>query len=154
MRKILREESLVEQSIRDNLPGISPVPVIFEPGHKITFTPDQQRAVDSLLVKFAGNPHAPPTIKNCILEIGEDIYNAMVDTEQLIPVSSDVVFRVDDYGVMVTQVKEMIREMGSISVAQMRDRFKTSRRYVLAFLEHLDSINVTVRDGDVRRLKG
>jgi selenocysteine-specific elongation factor len=153
MRRILREGSLSERSIRENLPGISPVPVIYEPGHKITLTPDQQRAVDALLVKFSADPHAPPTIKNCIAEIGEDSYNAMIDTEQLIPVSNDVVFRVDDYKVMVAQVKEMIREMGSISVAQMRDRFKTSRRYVLAFLEHLDAINVTVRDGDIRRLK-
>jgi selenocysteine-specific elongation factor len=38
-------------------------------------------------------------------------------------------------------------------VAQFRDRFNTSRRYALAFLEHLDSIGVTLREGDLRRLK-
>jgi selenocysteine-specific elongation factor len=69
------------------------------------------------------------------------------------PVSAEVAFRWEDYQSLVEQVRSMIKTAGSISVAQMRDRFKTSRRYVLAFLEHLDTINLTVRDGDVRRLK-
>jgi len=41
----------------------------------------------------------------------------------------------------------------SITAAQVRDHFNTSRRYVLAFLEHLDAIGVTIREGDTRRLK-
>jgi selenocysteine-specific elongation factor len=40
-----------------------------------------------------------------------------------------------------------------LTVAQFRDMFDTSRRYALAFLEHLDSTGVTQRDGDLRRLK-
>jgi selenocysteine-specific elongation factor len=35
----------------------------------------------------------------------------------------------------------------------VRDRFKTSRRYALAFLEHLDATGITIREGDVRRLR-
>jgi selenocysteine-specific elongation factor len=41
-----------------------------------------------------------------------------------------------------------------VTAAEVRDHFNTSRRYVLALLEHLDATGVTVRDGDVRRLKG
>jgi selenocysteine-specific elongation factor len=65
-----------------------------------------------------------------------------------------VVFKWEDYQLMVEQVKQIIAETGSISVAQMRDKFNTSRRYVLAFLEHLDSIGITVREGDVRIIRG
>jgi hypothetical protein len=35
----------------------------------------------------------------------------------------------------------------------VRDHFNTSRRYVLALLEHLDATGVTVREGDARRLR-
>jgi len=38
-------------------------------------------------------------------------------------------------------------------VAEVRDRFHTSRKYALALLEHLDLTGVTVRIGDERRLK-
>jgi selenocysteine-specific elongation factor len=48
----------------------------------------------------------------------------------------------------------LIGDQGGITVAQARDYFKTSRRYVLALLEYMDAQGVTVRDGDVRRLKG
>ncbi|MBU2611374.1 MAG: SelB C-terminal domain-containing protein, partial [Chloroflexi bacterium] len=37
--------------------------------------------------------------------------------------------------------------------ADVRDLFDTSRRYALALMEYLDSVGVTVRDGDSRRLK-
>jgi selenocysteine-specific elongation factor len=38
-------------------------------------------------------------------------------------------------------------------VAEARDQFNTSRKYILPLMEHLDSNGVTVRDGDFRRLK-
>jgi selenocysteine-specific elongation factor len=38
-------------------------------------------------------------------------------------------------------------------VAEFRDHFNSSRKYALAFLEHLDTSGVTVREGDFRRLK-
>jgi selenocysteine-specific elongation factor len=50
-------------------------------------------------------------------------------------------------------VKKMLQDMGTVSAAQVRDHFNTSRRYVLALLEHLDEAGITVREGDVRRLR-
>jgi len=153
MAKLLGEETFSETLIRQNLPGLSPVPVIHLTGKEIIFLPDQKRKVDLLLQRFSSDPYSPPTIKTCIAEVGEDIYNALVDLGQLIPLTEEVVFRNEDYRKMVEMIKNILDAEGSISVAQIRDRLKTSRRYVLALLEHLDSIGLTYRDGDVRRLK-
>jgi selenocysteine-specific elongation factor len=153
LEKILEEGTLVEIFVRQNLPGLNPTPVISKPGHQVQFNHEQKIRVDRLLTQFKAQPHMPPTIKTCIEEIGEELFHALVDMGRLMPVSSEVVYHWDDYQNLVAEVRRMIEQEGSISVAQMRDRFKTSRRYVLAFLEHLDSINLTVRDGDVRRLK-
>jgi selenocysteine-specific elongation factor len=38
-------------------------------------------------------------------------------------------------------------------VAEVRDLFKTSRKYALALMEHLDASGVTKRVGDERVLK-
>jgi len=62
------------------------------------------------------------------------------------------VFRKDDYQKMRNTVVETIHNTGSLTAAQFRDQFNTSRKYALAFLEHLDAVEVTVRDGDVRKL--
>ena len=107
----------------------------------------------NLLHQFSTAPYSPPSIKDSISAVGEEVFQAMVDLKLLFPVSPEVVFRKDDYDQMVVEVKELINEKGTVSAAQVRDHFNTSRRYALALLEHLDEIGVTVRQGDTRKLK-
>jgi selenocysteine-specific elongation factor len=122
-------------------------------GYNIRFNPQQQRAVDSLLARFITSPFSPPTEKECLTDVGEDLYNAMIELGILIPIPPDVVFRRQDYELMLSEIKDLLRTRGTITAAEVRDHFNTSRRYVLALLEYLDAKGVTVRDGDFRRLK-
>ena len=103
--------------------------------------------------KFALSPFSPPSIKECQAEVGDEVYGALIDQGQLIPVSGEVVFRRQDYDALLQAVREHLIRDNTLTVAQFRDRFDTSRRYALAFLEHLDTTGVTVREGDVRRSK-
>ena len=153
MTKLITEGDVVETNLRKDLPGVNPIPVLYRPGYVVQFSAEQNERIKGLLRKFAENPYSPPSVKDCVAEVGEDLFNALIDLGKLMPVSGDVVFRWEDYQKWVSQVRDLIAKEGTISVAQMRDRFDTSRRYVLAFLEHLDVIGMTVRDGDVRRLK-
>ncbi len=102
--------------------------------------------------KFEANPFSPPSVKDCIAETGEEVLNVLLENE-LITVSSEVVFRKHDYDAMVSEIKNVIVQNDRISLAEVRDLFKTSRKYAQALLEHLDTTGVTVRDGDFRRLK-
>ena len=121
--------------------------------YSIRFNSQQQRSVDGLLARFIASPFSPPTMKECLAEIGDDIYNAMVDLELLIPIPPDVVFRKQDYDLMISEITDLLRSRGKITAAEVRDHFNTSRRYVLALLEHMDVQGITERDGDIRRLK-
>jgi selenocysteine-specific elongation factor len=128
-------------------------PYIFIPGHTIRFNPQQKRSVESLLAKFAASPYAPPPVKESQAEVGEDVYNALVELGILKPISNEVVFKTEVYEGMVSQVRGLLEKNGAITAAEVRDHFNTSRRYVLALLEHMDSKGITVREGDIRRLK-
>ena len=128
-------------------------PLVLRPGHTIAFTQLQKLEVDRLLARFAENPYAPPPAKECQAEVGEEVYAALVETGQFVAVAPDVVFRPQDYNRMVAEVRRLLEKQGTLTAAQARDHFNTSRRYALALLEHLDTIGVTVREGDVRRLK-
>lgn len=123
------------------------------PGHEIRFSAQQQAKVNALLKKFAANPYAPPSVKECQAEAGEDVYAALVELGQLTQVSPEVVFRQADYEQMVAAVRNLLAQKGQITAAEARDLFNTSRKYALGLLEHLDSIGVTRRDGDFRRLR-
>jgi selenocysteine-specific elongation factor len=128
-------------------------PWVLRPGHTIRFTPQQQRLVDTLMKRFADSPFAPPTVKDSQAEVGEDIFTALVELGQIVLVPPDVAFRKEDYEKMMSEVRHLLEKGGTVTAAQVRDHFNTSRRYVLAFLEHLDARGVTKRDGDLRRLK-
>ena len=128
-------------------------PLVQRAGYSIRFNSQQQRAVDGLLARFLASPFSPPTTKECQAEVGEDIYNAMVDLRILVPIPPDVVFRKQDYDMMISEIIDLLKSGGSITAAEVRDHFNTSRRYVLALLEHMDAQGITEREGDIRHLK-
>ncbi|MCS6994212.1 MAG: selenocysteine-specific translation elongation factor [Anaerolineales bacterium] len=123
------------------------------PDHEIRFSAEQEAKVRALLKKFAAQPYAPPSVKECQAEAGEDVYAALVELGELIPVSAEVVFRKSDYDQMVNAVRGLLMQQGQATAAEVRDLFQTSRKYALALLEHLDSMGITRREGDVRRLR-
>jgi len=122
-------------------------------GYDIQFNSQQQRLVDELLARFIASPFSPPTAKECLTEVGEELYNAMIEVGLLIPIPPDVVFRKQDYDRMLSEIISLLNKKGTITAAEVRDHFNTSRRYVLALLEYLDTQGITVREGDTRRLK-
>jgi selenocysteine-specific elongation factor len=126
--------------------------ILFLPGREIFLSIHQQDQVNALLERFARAPYSPPSIKECQAELGDELYNAMVENGQLIPVSDEVVFRQEDYQFLLADLNQQLKTEGTLTVAQFRDRYNTSRRYALAFLEHLDAVGITTRQGDIRRL--
>lgn len=140
--RLVREGKIVEKG-----------PHVHHPDHEIQYTSEQKKRVETLLDRFSSSPYSPPTIKESLDFVGDEIYNSLVYREELIPVSDEVVFRKEDYHLIVNDVRDHLEREGTIRVAQLRDQLKTSRRYVLALLEYLDDQGITVRVGDVRRLK-
>ena len=53
---------------------------------------------------------------------------------------------------MVEKVTSHIKAQGKVTLAEVRDLFKTSRKYAQALLEHLDEKKITRRIGDERVL--
>ena len=126
-------------------------PLVSISGHQIRFDPEQEKAVQNLMTRFAASGFSPPSVKECQAEVGEGVYTALIDLGVLVQVSSEVVFSQELYDRMVTAILDLFKTHDTLSAAQVRDYFNTSRRYVLALLEHLDTIGLTFREGDVRR---
>ncbi|HNE04337.1 MAG TPA: selenocysteine-specific translation elongation factor [Anaerolineales bacterium] len=126
---------------------------VLKPGHEIKFDGQNQVKVQVLRRKFESNPYATPSVKECQAEADEEIVNALIETGELVLVSQDVIFRKVDYDEMVAKIKNTLQSQGQITLAEVRDMFNTTRKYVQALLEHLDATGVTMRDGDARKLR-
>ena len=72
---------------------------------------------------------------------------------ELVAVSEDVIFRKKDYDGMVEKIKVAIQKKEQVTLGEVRDMLDTTRKYIQALLEHLDSIGVTMRAGDARKLR-
>jgi selenocysteine-specific elongation factor len=122
-------------------------------GHEIRFNEAEQVQVQKLMRRFEQNPYAAPSVKECQSEVGEEVVNALIELKELVTVSPEVIFCKRDYDEMVEKLRDTMKQKGQVTLAEVRDLFNTSRKYAQALLEHLDTIGITIRDGDFRRLK-
>jgi len=127
--------------------------IIRLPEHSVQFSPEQQEAINRLLRDFQRTPYITPSYKDSVAATSEDVVLALIESDQLVRLSADVLLLRETYDEMVAWVKTYVSEHSSVNVAQVRDAFNTSRKYALALLEYLDDQRITKRVGDERVLR-
>ncbi len=123
-------------------------PSVRLPSHHIQLTPTQQAKIDAFLKSLAQEPYAPPT--DLIPE--PDLLNLLIEQRKVVKVAEGLVFSASAYDEMVKKVTAHIKAHGKVNVAEVRDLFKTSRKYALPLLEYLDREKITRRVSDDRVL--
>jgi selenocysteine-specific elongation factor len=123
------------------------------PDHRPAFSPEQQSRVDRLLEALALQPYTTPLLAEAEAQVGADVFAALLEQGVLTKVSSEVFFMTTTYQEMVDRVVAHLRANGKITLAEVRDLFKASRKYAQALMEHLDERRITRRVGDERILR-
>ncbi|MFC2020850.1 selenocysteine-specific translation elongation factor [Chloroflexota bacterium] len=115
---------------------------------QIKLTQTQQDMIDAFVRSLAQNPYAPPGDR-----IPEpDLLNLLIEQGGVVKISDSVVFATPAYEEMVEKTTAHIKSNGKATLGEVRDLFQTSRKYVLALLEHMDEKKITRRIGDDRVL--
>ncbi len=118
------------------------------PGHQIRLTDQQQAAADRFVAALAENPNSPPAADG--FGIGPDLLAAMADLGQIVRLPDNIVFGTSQLAEIQHETLRLIDEHGSLTLAQFRDHFGSSRKYAQAVLEYFDQQRVTRRVGDTR----
>ncbi len=126
------------------LPGFAPTP-----------TPAQQQRIDRLLATYAAAPYTPPNLPDTLVLLGEDgeLLEMLVESGVLIRLGGDVLLRRADFDAMIEGIVDYVRANGTITLAEVRDQFQTSRKYAQAVLEEMDVRRISRREGDARVLR-
>ena len=119
------------------------------PDHSVELSDDQTARVSEYLALLAGEPWAPPTDR----PVAPELLAYLQEKGDVVKVNETVVFTTEAYNDMVARIVSHIQENGSATVADVREIFGTSRKYVLPLLEYLDQQRVTRRTGDERVLR-
>jgi selenocysteine-specific elongation factor len=114
--------------------------------HEIKLTKDQQNRMDAYLKQLNQNPYSPaPDIT-----LEPDLLNLLIDRSLAVKTLAGVIFSAQAFNDMTSQIMAKIKHNGKITLAETRDMFQSSRKYVLAILEHMDDRKLTRRVGDDR----
>ena len=122
------------------------------PDHAVRLSASQQAQFDQLAELFCRNRYNPPTIREARAMVGPELLAVFLERTALVKISEDFFFLKDAYEEIVRTMIAYMRSSGPLSVADVRDMFGMTRKYVLPFLEHLDAKRITRRVGDDRVL--
>ena len=119
------------------------------PDHLVVLSPDMAIKSESYLKILEEDLYSPPTDQ----APDPELLAAMVEMGKVVKVNESVVFSALAYDQLVENIKNHIVSQGSITVADARTMFNTSRKYILPLLEYLDQQRITQRIGDERVLR-
>ena len=122
---------------------------IRSPGHRANVSQAQQKRIDQYVSALESEPYSPPTGD----PLDAELLGLLIEEGKVVRVNETVVFAASAYNEMVERIVAHTREHGKITVADGRDLFDTSRKYILPLLEYLDQQRITRRVGDERVLR-
>jgi selenocysteine-specific elongation factor len=119
------------------------------PDHEVTMTPEMEEKVSAYIKALEEDPYSPPSDR----PLDPELLGVLADEGKVVRVNESVVFASSAYQEMTNRITEHLKANGSITVAEARTMFDTSRKYILPLLEYMDQQRVTRRVGDERVLR-
>ena len=127
--------------------------------HEIQFSQEEETAKETLEKLFLEAGIHTPTLNELSTllpeytpKVLESTFFALLRLGQFVKIADDFFIHKVVFEEMQKLLIAYLRENGIITVAEFREIAQTSRKYAVPFLEYCDSQNLTVRDGNVRRL--
>jgi len=119
------------------------------PDHEVSMTPEMEQKVTAYIKALEDDPYSPPSDS----PLDAELLGVLADEGKVVRVNESVVFAASAYQEMTNRITEHLKANGSITVAEARTMFDTSRKYILPLLEYMDQQRVTRRVGDERVLR-
>ncbi len=126
----------------------------------VDFAPQLSRQDEKLLEQILSiletNKFAPPLLDALIKQVESN--KARVDkllkiagsVGQVVRIDPSLYLHADTEARLRERVQQLFEQSGPFTVSSLREAIDSSRKYVVPFVEHLDRVGFTKRDGDVR----
>ncbi|MCE9582308.1 MAG: selenocysteine-specific translation elongation factor [Planctomycetes bacterium] len=127
--------------------------------HAVALTAEQEKLIEAARKLLLADKFATPRVDEMAPKLGktpqavDKLLKLMMQTGEIVRLKDDILLHRDAIAEAADVARRLCKELGEVGPAEFRDAMKTSRKYVIPLLEHLDAIGVTVRHGDKRVLK-
>ena len=127
--------------------------------HKISLAVDQSDIREKILKTFADSGLQPPYFKELVKSMGVDPSDAtdvlmlLVSEGGVVKVKEELYFHGQAVAAIKQRLVDFLQANGEISTPQFKEMTGASRKYVIPLIEYFDAKNVTIRIGDIRKLR-
>jgi len=127
--------------------------------HTVSLGGDQTDIKNKILETYRLGGLTPPYFRELsgILSVdaprAKDMLMLLINEGRIIKTKDDLYFHTDTIAGLKDRIVEFLRSHGEMTPTQFKDMTGLSRKYLIPLLEYFDSQNVTIRVGDVRRLR-
>jgi selenocysteine-specific elongation factor len=127
--------------------------------HKLQLGGQDKLLMERIKKILAEHEMAPPELKQIEKDMAvpraklAEVLRLLERERSVVKVATDLYFLSSCVDKVKNLLCKHLAEQGEISAATFRDLLGSSRKYTIALLEHFDREGVTLRVGDVRRLK-
>lgn len=124
----------------------------------VVYTKEQENIKNFIIDEYLKNKFNPPKYAEIIPKlknpekVATQVYNALIDSGELVKVEQDIVFSKVSYDEAVNMLKNYLTENKYIQLGEFRDLLGTSRKYAMALLDYFDQLKITKRIEDKRIL--
>ena len=127
--------------------------------HEIQFSQEAETAKERLETLFLQAGINTPTLNELSTrfpeytsQLLESTFYALLNLGQFVKIADNFFIHRTVFEEIQELLTTYLRKNDTITVAEFRETAETSRKYAVPFLEYCDSQNLTVRDGNIRRL--
>ncbi|TES88719.1 MAG: selenocysteine-specific translation elongation factor [Desulfobacteraceae bacterium] len=127
--------------------------------HKVLLEVDQADIREKILDVYLRSRLQPPYFKelgntlNIDAKRAKDVLMLLVEEGLLIKTKEDLYFHSGAVNDLKNRLVDFLKSNGEITTAQFKEMTGASRKYVIPLIEYFDSKNVTIRVGDIRKLR-
>ena len=118
----------------------------------------ENQAAKVLLAKLSEAAQAPPNTPDLIAQSNIEAglaQRALTSLEKqglITRITKELYFETSAYEQLLEKVQRHLQQNGSASAADLKEAMGTSRKYAIPLLEHFDTLHITIREGEQRRL--
>ncbi len=127
--------------------------------HAVSLGIDQEAVKEKILAAYRQGGLRPPYFKELQRELdldgvrSRDVLTLLVEEGKLIKAKEDLFFDAGAIGELKGRLVAYFAETPDLSAADFKEMTGLSRKYLIPLLEYFDAQNVTIRVGDVRKLR-
>jgi selenocysteine-specific elongation factor len=149
---------MLNQMIKDKA-IVSEDNVVRMVSHKVSLGVDQADIKKKILNAYLKNGLTPPYFKelkksfDIETSLAKDVLMLLMGEGMIVKAKEDLYFDAQAVKNLQKRLVDFIKTHGEISTPQFKEMTRVSRKYLIPLIEYFDAQNVTIRIGDIRKLR-